>query len=83
VQDVSPKQQARQKHEPNHQQTGFSPTPPNIPLHTALSTTEGKKNSLTPIKMQAQVTTNMKPTQTTEPTLPIEGRNQKEKGIQP
>jgi len=33
--------------------------------------------------MQAQVTTNMKPTQTTEPTLPIEGRNQKEKGIQP
>ena len=34
-----------------------------------------------PTRIQAQVPTNTKPTQATEPTSDTEGRNQKEEGI--
>ena len=36
-----------------------------------------------PTRTQAQVTPSTSPTQTTEPNLPTESRNQKEKGIRP
>ena len=50
-QDASSKQQIRQKHKPNHQQTG-------LPSHTALPIRVGEKNSPPPIRMQEQVTPN-------------------------
>jgi len=75
VQDASPKQQTRQKHKNSHHQIGFPQTLQNIPLHTTLPI-RGEK-------MQAQVTPNTKATQTTRPTLTIEGRTQKEEEIQP
>jgi len=56
----------------------------NIPLHTALPIRgKRKKTSPPPTRPQVQGTLNKKSTQTNEPTFPTEGKNQKEKVIQP
>ena len=83
VQNTSSKQQSRKKHKNNHQLTELPQTLQIIPLHKTLSI-RGKtknKNSPLPPRMQAQVTPNKKSTQTTKPTLPTKGKNQKEEGI--
>ena len=72
MQDVSSKQQTKQKHKPNHQQTG-------LPPHSALPI-RGKTNKQTN-KNSAQTspyTSSYKPLDET-----YEGRNQKEERIQP
>jgi len=91
VQDISPKQQARQKHKNNHHWQD-SQRHTKIYLLTLSCLSEGKKknkqqqknpNSPPPTRMQAQVPPNTKSTQTNEPTLTIEGKNQKEEGTWP
>ena len=78
VQVASPKQ-ARQKHKCNHHQIIFPQSPQNILPHTALPIRE-KKSS--PTRTQAKDPPNKKPTQTTGPNSPTEGRKQKEGEIQ-
>ena len=72
VQDTASKQQTKQKYKPNHRQTGLLP-------YWALPI-RGKTNKWTN-KNSAQISPYKKLTQTTGPTG--EGRNQKEKRIQP
>ena len=69
MQDASSKQPTKQKHKPNHQQTG-------LPLHSALPI-EGKQTN----KNSAQISTCRELTQTTEQTL--RGQNQKEERTEP
>ena len=79
---------SRTKTQKQSSATGFPQTLQNIPLHTALPIRgkKGKKkknNAPAPSRMQTQVTFNKKSTQTTEPTFPTKGKNQKEEGIWP
>ena len=74
MQDISSKQQARQKHKTN-QQTGFPETAPNIPLTQPNPSKGKKKKPPPPTRMQAQVTPNTKTTQTTEASLHTKDRN--------
>ena len=72
LQDTSLKQQQQQQQKPNHQQTGFpqksinkqNKTKQNPPIR-------GKRSLLPPTIMQAQVLSNMKPTEPTVPTPPM------------
>jgi len=87
VQDTLPKQQARQKHKNNHQQQDYHRhsktyhfTQP-CPLEEKKEKKKKKQNSPAPSRMQTHVTFNKKSTQTTEPTFPTKGKNQKEEGI--
>ena len=66
MQDTPSKQQTKQKYKPNHQQTG-------LPPHSALCI---KGNTKKQTKNLAQISTYMKLTQTTGPTL----EGQKPKG---
>ena len=59
MQEASSKQETKQKHEPNHQQTG-------LPPHSALPS-KGKKKKQT--KNSAQISPYTKLTQATGPTL--------------
>ena len=52
MQDISSKQQARQKHKTN-QQTGFLETAPNIPL-TQPNPSEGKKKKNHPLPLECR-----------------------------
>ena len=67
------------KDKPSHRQTSSPQTPENTTLHSPAHQRE--KNSPPPLRRQAQVLPNIKPT--TGTTSPTKGRNQKEEGIQP
>ena len=72
MQDASSKQPTKQKHKPNHQQTG-------LPPHSALPI-RGKTNKQT--KNSAQLSPYNKLTQTTGPTLGEQKPKGKEFGLE-
>ena len=78
VHEASPKQQAKQKLKPNHQQTGFPQTPQNIPLYASVPTRRKKLSSSQQNAETSPPNTNLYNYTITGPTSPTEGRNQKE-----